>query len=95
MPSCRSANTARNAQRPPDLLADDNAPERWGQDDLRTKGPHAVGDLPAAGLGLSRMLKHKGALEIAWAVQPGGQPEVSFEQRTHLAEAIEHGIGSD
>ena len=55
----------------------------------------AVGDRRAAGLGLARMLQHQRALQIPGAVQPGRQPEVSFEQRADAAEPIENGIGSN
>src|SRR4029079_10026473 len=46
------------------------------------------------------MLQNKRALEVARAVQPGAQAEVSFEQRARFSEQIEqfvtcgHGAGS-
>jgi hypothetical protein len=40
-------------------------------------------------LGFGRVLKHEGALEVAAAVKPRGQPEMAFEQRAGAAEAVE------
>ena len=37
-------------------------------------------------LGFTRMLQHQRALQIAGAVQPGGQSEVAFEQGAGLSE---------
>ena len=84
-----------DAERPPDFLPDDDAAERRREHDLRTEATHAVGNFRSAGLGFGRVLQDQGALQIPGTVQSGGQPKVSFQQRTGLAKAIEHGISSD
>ena len=94
-PSCRSAKIARTPSARADLLADDDAAERRREHDLSAQIADPLGDGRAAGLGLARVLQHERALQVAWAVQAGGQPEVPFEQGADAPEEIEHGIGGD
>ena len=80
-PSCRSAKMRAHAERAADLVADDDAAERRRQDDGRRRSADALGDRAAERLGLRRMLQHERALQVAGAVQAGGQAEMPFEQR--------------
>ena len=50
--------------------------------------------LPAR-LGIGRMLEHQRTLQVAGAVQPRRQAEVSLEQRAGAAEPLEDGIGGN
>ena len=81
LPSCRSAKMARTPSARPTSCPITTPPSAG---DSTTVGPqiaHAVGNRAAERLGLLRVLQHQRALQIARAVQPGGQTEVTFEQR--------------
>ena len=95
LPSCRSAKIARTPSARPTSWPMTMPPSAGDRTRLGIEAAHAAGDVRPAGLGLGRVLQHQRTLQIPGAVQPRGQPEVSFEQGTRLAKAIEHGIGSD
>ena len=50
------------------------------------------GDRAPERLGVIRVLQHERALQVAGAVQAGGQPEVPFEERPGSAEEIEQRV---
>ena len=83
-----------DTKRPCDFVTDNNAAQGRRQNHGRPQGADTVGDPGAAGLGLTWMLQDKGALQVAWAVQPGSQPEVAFEQRPDTPEQIENVFSS-
>ena len=43
-------------------------------------------------LGLARILQHERALQVAGAVQSGGEPEMPFVQGPEAAEDVENGV---
>ena len=71
-----------HAQRTADFVSDHDAAKRRRQHDGRAQRARAVGDGPAERFGRLRMLQHERALQVARAVQPGGEAEVALEQRT-------------
>ena len=95
LPSCRSAKMARTPSARPTSCPMTMPPSAGDRTTCAPRLAHAVGDVRSAGLGLGRVLQDQRTLQIPGTVQSGGQPEVSFEQRTRLAKAIEHGISSD
>ncbi len=81
-----------DAERPPHLLADDDAAERRRQHDRRLHVPGPLRQRGAQRIGKLRVLQDERALQIALAVQPGREPEMPFEERTRLPEKIENGL---
>ena len=79
-----------HAERAADLLADDDAAERRRQHDGRPQAARRDRAMarPSASA-CCGMLQHERALQVAGAVQPGGQAEVALEQRAGPAEQIE------
>jgi hypothetical protein len=51
---------------------------------------HLGGQRPAQPFGPARVHQHAGALQVAGAVQPGGQHEMPFKQRTRRPELTQH-----
>ncbi len=80
-------------ERAPHLLPDDDSAESRREDCLHAQIADAVREERAAALGFGRVLEHEGALQVAGAVQAGGQTEVPVEERAYAAEQVEHGIG--
>ncbi len=68
-------------------------PSAGRQDRGRLKMLHAMRERLTKRAGKLRILQDERTLEVPIAVQPGRQPEVSFEQRAGLAEQIENGLG--
>ena len=75
-------------------MADDDAAERRRQHHGRLQIGDALGDRAAERFGVRRMLQDERALQVAGAVQAGGQAEVSVEQRAGFPEEIEQGRSS-
>ena len=61
-------------------MADDHAAEGGGDDELGAEGAAEIGDRAADARGAARILQQPRALEVAVAVQAGGEQEVPLEQ---------------
>ena len=81
-------------QRATNLLADDDAPQRWRENGGRLEVPGTLGQRGPEPFGKIRILQHERALQISVAVQAGRQPEMPVEQCAGMAEQIENvGVG--
>ena len=78
-----------HAERTADFVADDDTAERGRQNHRRLQIARAVADGTPQRFRVRRMLQHKRALQIAWAVQPGRESEMPLEQRAGTAEQLE------
>src|ERR1700738_4752189 len=79
-PSCRSAKIARTPSARATSWPMTRPPRAGGGYAVPPQLARAIRDRAAEHLGVLRMLQHERALQIAGAVQPGGQPEVPVEQ---------------
>ena len=83
-----------HAEAAPDLVADDQAAHRRREHhvDLVARRLHLRRECLAERLGVGGVLQDQRALQVAGAVQPGGQDEVALEQGATLAEQGEDGV---
>ena len=80
-PSSRSAKIARTPSARATSWPMIRPPSAGDRTVGRPQVAHAVGQRAAERLGVTGMLQHERALQVARAVQAGRQPEMSFEQR--------------
>ena len=88
-PSCRSAKIARTPSARPTSWPMTTPPSAGDSTTVGRQRAGAFGDGAAERLGVLRMLQHERALQVAGAVEAGGQTEVAFEQRARAPEQIE------
>jgi hypothetical protein len=74
------------AELPSHFLSDNDPTHGRGDHDIDTAVPKLRGDVTAKALAVLRVLQHLRALEVLVAVKPGGQLEMSLQQRTGLFE---------
>ena len=93
-PSCRSANSARTPRARPTSWPMTTPPSAGDSTTVGFKSRTALGDGTTQRFGVRRILQHQRALEIAAAVQSGGQAEVAVEQGAGAAEQVEQFVAS-
>ena len=93
-PSCRSANSARTPSARATSWPMTMPPSAGDRTTVGFRSAHALGERAAERFGVRRVLQHERALQIAGAVQAGGQAEMSVEQGAGFPEQIEQVVGA-